>query len=134
MEKLLRFVIPKSHRILFAGLLPTVIVVGFYTALFGPINTIAILRKEWIIIFIQVLIFSIPFTFLVFAGIGRAVVWIFSALFSVAFWGWFAIRVRQSAIEETGVDFGAALLMLSAPVIISFAGWLVDKLTRPPLR
>ena len=110
--------------------IPICIVTGFYVTLFGLANTVSIFRDEWLFIIIQIVFLSIPFVVIALAGAKRISVWMFVTVTSIAVCVWFATRVFSSADKGAGVDFGAVFLMLGAPLAISLAGVVLDRLTR----
>lgn len=123
----------KIHRrvlILLIFIIPALMVATFYSALFGLSRATQIFVEEWPIIIMQIVFFAVPFLVAALSGANRVGVWVFITVISSVFWAWFATRVIQSAERESGVDFGAVFVMLGAPVMISIAGVLMDRLTR----
>ena len=126
--------IDRGGLAILALMIPTCIVLGSYALLFGFSDTVDILREEWPFFVIQIVLFSIPFWVLALTGTRRVAGWMFVSLISAAFLAWFVNRVLDSAVNETGVDFGAVFIMLGAPVFISLAGVVFERTTRPRRR
>ena len=73
--------------------------------------------EEWPFDLFWGVIFALPFGYLALAT-RRWVPWVFTAILTVCIWGALIIVTVRG---EPGVNFGIALLMLAAPIVITAA-------------
>lgn len=88
-----------------------------------PLN----LREEAGILAVQILLASIPFLLLAFAGIGNKLPWLVGVALTAFFWGLLLTDAISRDGNGSGANIGLALLLLFSPLIISVACFAVVK-------
>jgi hypothetical protein len=79
------------------------------------------LTDEWGVFLFQIMIVSIPFVLMAFAGIHSLKPWLVGCLLTAAFWGYYFYVGISSRGDNTGANIGLGLLMLVSPILISGA-------------
>jgi len=116
--------------VLLIFVIPTCMVMSFYTLLFGFSQSLHIFRDEWPFIVIQIVFCAIPFVVTALSGANRVGVWLSITVISGIIWAWFGNSVIQSAEAGSGVNFGAIFVMLGAPIAISIVVVVFDRITK----
>lgn len=115
-------------------LLPLLVVLSAYAYTFGPDFFSILPGEELPIMLMQVSLYALPYLAFWAAKQRSYTLWLVQTAAIAAVWVWFLHVVEQSRIERTGVNIGAALIMLAAPLVTAPLSFIVFTLVRSSVK
>ena len=122
--------IKDSILLILSLLLPFLIVFSAYAYTFGPSFFSVLPGEELPIMLLQVSLYALPYIVFWLARQRSYMLWLIQSIAISAVWIWFLHEVDQSRIESTGVNIGAALILLVAPLLTAVLSFLIFRLSR----
>jgi hypothetical protein len=115
-------------------MLPLLVVLSAYAYKFGADFFSILPGEELPIMLLQVSLYALPYLAFWVAKQRSYTLWLIQTAAIAAVWVWFLNVVEQSRIERTGVNIGAAMIMLAAPLVTALLSFIVFSLVRSSVK